>query len=182
MFFNIGGGEILVIAMVALIAVGPEQLPSVLRKIGRFLAQARSVTANLRDEFMSGLDEVNELADPEKWMGSGADDDPVVPRGYAEQQAVTNPAQRRSSDPGVTKPVAADRELGGATGDGEPVDGDPAPVVNEIAAANAMRAEEPAADADDPTLEADSADSVDDADSADDTPDDDREAVDGGTA
>ena len=61
MFFNIGGGEILVIAMVALIAVGPEQLPGLLRKIGRFLGQARSVTSNLRDEFMSGIDEVNEL-------------------------------------------------------------------------------------------------------------------------
>ena len=87
MFFNLGGAEILVIALVALIAVGPEQLPSVLRKLGRFVSQARSITAGLRDEFMSGLDEVKEVADPESWMGSGAEDDPVVPRGYAERQA-----------------------------------------------------------------------------------------------
>lgn len=124
MFFNIGGGEILVIAMVALIAVGPEQLPGLLRKIGRFLGQARSVTSNLRDEFMSGIDEVNELADPKKWMGSGSEDDPVVPRGYAEQQTATNPNQRRSSDPAGK------------------VDGENKPAVNEVAAANAMRAEE----------------------------------------
>jgi sec-independent protein translocase protein TatB len=131
MFFNIGGGEILVIAMVALIAVGPEQLPGLLRKIGRFLGQARSVTSNLRDEFMSGIDEVNELADPDKWMGSGSADDPVVPRGYAEQQTTTNPNQRRSSDPAGEVGV-----------DNEP--GENKPVVNEVAAANAMRAEEPA--------------------------------------
>lgn len=110
MFFNIGGGEILVIALVALIAVGPEQLPGVLRKLGRFAAQARTVTSNLRDEFMSGIDEVNDLVDPEKWTGSGTDDDPVVPRGYAQRRAGR--------------------------------DADPKPAVNEVAAANAMRAEE----------------------------------------
>ena len=86
MFFNVGGAEILVIAMVALIAVGPEQLPGVLRKIGGFVAQARSMTAGLRDEFMSGLDEVSDAANPKTWMGSGSDDDPVVPRGYANKQ------------------------------------------------------------------------------------------------
>ncbi len=115
MFFNIGGGEVLVIALVALIAVGPEQLPSVLRKIGRFVAQARTVTGNLRDEFMSGLDEVNDVVNPEKWTGSGTDDDPVVPRGYAQRQATTESGEQK-------------------------------PAVNEIAAANARRAEPTAPD------------------------------------
>lgn len=86
MFFNIGGAEILVIAMVALIAVGPEQLPSVLRKVGRFVGQARSMTSGIRDEFMSGLDEVKDLADPDEWLGTGSNDDPVVPRGYANRK------------------------------------------------------------------------------------------------
>lgn len=87
MFFNIGGAEILVIAVVALIAIGPEQLPGVMRKVGGFVAQARSVTTGLRDEFMSGMDEISDLTDPKAWMGSGADDDPVVPRGFAQREA-----------------------------------------------------------------------------------------------
>ncbi len=33
MFFNVGGYEILVIAVLALIFIGPEQLPTVMRKI-----------------------------------------------------------------------------------------------------------------------------------------------------
>lgn len=107
MFFNIGGPEILVIAMVALIAVGPDQLPGVLRKIGRYAAQARSMTAGIRDEFMSGLDEVKDMADPDQWLGSGTDDDPVVPRGHATQSS-TDDVQT------VTEP---------ANGDGEPPDG-----------------------------------------------------------
>jgi len=85
MFSNLGGAEILVIAVVVLIAVGPEQLPSVLRKGGRLLAQARSMTSGLRDEFMSGIEDVSDAADPKTWMGSGTEDDPVVPRGYAQK-------------------------------------------------------------------------------------------------
>jgi sec-independent protein translocase protein TatB len=98
MFFNVGGLEILVIAMVALIAVGPEQLPSVMRKVGGFVAEARAMTTGLRDEFMSGLDEVNDLANPEKWMGSGSTDDPVVPRGYAQDQSNGSAPSAEASD------------------------------------------------------------------------------------
>jgi sec-independent protein translocase protein TatB len=83
MFFNLGGAELLVIAVVALVFIGPEQLPTVMRKVGRFLAQARSMTAGLRDEFMSGFDELEEATKPHSWLGTGRDDDPVVPRGYA---------------------------------------------------------------------------------------------------
>jgi sec-independent protein translocase protein TatB len=140
MFFNIGGGEILVIAMVALIAVGPEQLPGLLRKIGRFLSQARAVTGNLRDEFMSGLDDVKDLADTDSWMGSGADDDPVVPRGFANQQRSTDPVQKPSKDAVVTSDEAnTDSDTATETGTADNGD-EPVPVVNEIAAANAMRA------------------------------------------
>ncbi|MDH3681045.1 MAG: twin-arginine translocase TatA/TatE family subunit [Acidimicrobiia bacterium] len=123
MFFNIGGGELLVIAMVALIAVGPEQLPSVLRKIGKGVAQIRAMTAGLRDEFMSGIDEVTDAVDPQKWTGSGSDDDPVVPRGYAKQQ----------------KTERAEAEVGSVDGDSANGSGDDV-VVNKIAQANARSA------------------------------------------
>lgn len=56
--FQVGGPEFLVIVIVALIAVGPDQLPSVVRKIGRWASQFRSVTSGLRSEFMAGIDEI----------------------------------------------------------------------------------------------------------------------------
>jgi len=87
MFSNIGGFEVLVVAIVALIAVGPEQLPSVIRRIGRSAAKARAVTNNIKNEFMAGLDDSDVDAfrqmskDPGSFlMGTGTDDDPVVPR------------------------------------------------------------------------------------------------------
>ncbi len=87
--FNIGGGEVLVIALIALIVVGPEQLPGVLRKAGRYANQFRSVTTSLRQEFMSGIDEL----DPTKWdgRGPGTNESPIVPRGLAGKPADTTP-------------------------------------------------------------------------------------------
>lgn len=88
--FNIGGGEVLVIALIALIVVGPEQLPGVLRKAGRYANQFRSMTTSLRQEFMSGMDEL----DPTKWdeeRGSGSKDSPIVPRGFAGEKADKTP-------------------------------------------------------------------------------------------
>lgn len=84
--FNIGGAEVLVIALIALVVVGPEQLPSVLRKAGQYAAQVRQMSTGLRQEFMSGVEEL----DPTKWdgeRGTGEPDKPIVPRGYAERVA-----------------------------------------------------------------------------------------------
>lgn len=99
MFFNVGGLELLVIAMVALIVVGPEQLPGLMRKIGKYARQARSMSSALRDEFMSGIEEVQDIAKPESWMGTGSDDDPIVPKGFADRVDAesTNGSKDRSS-------------------------------------------------------------------------------------
>jgi len=84
--FNIGGPEVLVIALIALVVVGPEQLPSVLRKAGQYAAQVRQMSTGLRQEFMAGVDEL----DPTNWegeRGTGEPDKPIVPKGYAERVA-----------------------------------------------------------------------------------------------
>jgi Sec-independent protein translocase protein TatA len=80
---NVGGGELVVIALIALIALGPEQLPSVMRKLGALSAQLRSVTTGLKDEFMSGLDRPPNGQPPRTTFDP---DQPIVPRGYAEQR------------------------------------------------------------------------------------------------
>jgi sec-independent protein translocase protein TatB len=102
MLFNVGGYEILVIAVIALIFVGPEQLPTVLRKVGRYAAQMRGMAQGIRDEFMAGLDDVpddlkdltklKDLTSLDSWLGSGTDADPIVPRGFAERQQRTQAA------------------------------------------------------------------------------------------
>lgn len=98
--FNIGGPEVLVIALIALVVVGPEQLPSVLRKAGQYANQFRQMSTGLRQEFMAGVDEL----DPTNWegeRGTGEPDKPIVPKGYAERVAAGE-----DGNPFKAKPVS----------------------------------------------------------------------------
>lgn len=51
---GIGGGELVVIAVVALIVVGPKDLPKMLRQLGRFVGKMR----NMADEFRSSFEDM----------------------------------------------------------------------------------------------------------------------------
>jgi sec-independent protein translocase protein TatB len=66
-FFNIGAGEMMLIAIVLLIAVGPEQLPGVIRRVGRTMGQLKSMSDRLRDDFMSGMNQIEEATDVKSW-------------------------------------------------------------------------------------------------------------------
>lgn len=56
---SLGFSEILVLAVLALIVVGPKDLPLMLRKIGRFMAKMRAMA----NEFRSGFDELARQAE-----------------------------------------------------------------------------------------------------------------------
>ena len=69
--FDFSGSELLVIAIVALVVIGPKDLPKVLRAAGKWAAKARAVAR----EFQSSIDEMireSELADVKKEMESVA--------------------------------------------------------------------------------------------------------------
>jgi sec-independent protein translocase protein TatB len=46
--FGIGFGEMLIIAVILLIAVGPKQLPSMMKTVGKGLREARKASSDLR--------------------------------------------------------------------------------------------------------------------------------------
>lgn len=60
---EIGASELLVIAIVALIVVGPKDLPLLLRKLGQFTARLRGMAAEFRASFdeMARQSELDEL-------------------------------------------------------------------------------------------------------------------------
>jgi sec-independent protein translocase protein TatA len=61
--FNIGTPEMVLIAFIALVVVGPQRLPSLFRQIGRGLAQFRQIQDDVKD--MVNLDQYIDLKDPE---------------------------------------------------------------------------------------------------------------------
>jgi sec-independent protein translocase protein TatB len=60
---GIGGGEYLLIAIVALLVVGPERLPALLNKLGKLVAKARNMANDFRASFdeMARQSELDEL-------------------------------------------------------------------------------------------------------------------------
>ncbi|MDQ2650169.1 MAG: Sec-independent protein translocase protein TatB [Actinomycetota bacterium] len=60
--FNIGGGELVVIAVLALIVLGPQRLPDVARQIGKTMGDLRRVSAGFQREFQTAIDEVDPAA------------------------------------------------------------------------------------------------------------------------
>src|ERR1700743_2283629 len=63
--FNIGWSEYLVIAVIALVAIGPKELPGVLRMVGRWVAKARKMAAEFQGQFQEAMREA-EMADLKK--------------------------------------------------------------------------------------------------------------------
>src|SRR4051794_41056193 len=60
--FDIGWGELLVIGVVALIAIGPKELPGTLRTIGQWMGKIRRMAADFQSQFHEAMREA-EMAD-----------------------------------------------------------------------------------------------------------------------
>ena len=76
---DIGGTELLVIAAVALIVVGPKDLPVLLRKLGQFVAKIRGMANEFRASFdeMARQSELDELRKEVQAMRDGQSTNPM---------------------------------------------------------------------------------------------------------
>ena len=59
--FDIGFLEILVIAVVALLIVGPEEFPYLLRTVGRTFGKLRRVVSSVKDQFDEEMDKAEQV-------------------------------------------------------------------------------------------------------------------------
>jgi len=67
--FDIAWGEFIIIAVVALIVIGPKELPAVLRTIGQWTVKIRRMAAEFQGQFQEALREA-EMADLRKEVDS----------------------------------------------------------------------------------------------------------------
>ncbi|MGO8910977.1 MAG: Sec-independent protein translocase protein TatB [Bradyrhizobium sp.] len=63
--FDISWSEFAIIAVVALIAIGPKELPGVLRMVGQWIGKARKMAAEFQGQFQEAMREA-EMADLKK--------------------------------------------------------------------------------------------------------------------
>ena len=110
-FFGIGLFELVMIAVVALIVLGPERLPGAMREVAKWMRQLRNLSSEFQSQFSEEfkmLDElnprriINEAIDPNATPGASARPGTGQPAKPAAAQPVTPPA----SKPLAPKPPA----------------------------------------------------------------------------
>jgi len=70
--FDIGWSELVIIGVVALIVIGPKELPGVLRMAGQWIGKVRRMAADFQGQFQEAMREA-EMADLKKQVDEFAD-------------------------------------------------------------------------------------------------------------
>jgi sec-independent protein translocase protein TatB len=110
--FDIGWSELVVIAVVALIAIGPKELPGVLRMVGQWIGKARKMASEFQGQFQEAMREA-EMADLKKSF----DEVKEAATGFTGANVMTELKKDVTDALAIDKPV--DAQVAGAIG--EPV-------------------------------------------------------------
>jgi Tat protein translocase TatB subunit len=86
--FNVGGGELLVILLLALIVLGPDKLPEFARKVGRVSSELRRMSQGFQQEMREAID-----------FSDGSDD--AIHRAGRGPRLVAPPPEAAAPDRGV---------------------------------------------------------------------------------
>lgn len=95
--FNVGGMELIVIGLVALVVLGPDKLPGALRQLGTFVGEIRRISRGFQTDLRSALDEAERDAERQRRAAEAAN------RGSAP---ATNPTAGTAPDPGAAAAAA----------------------------------------------------------------------------
>jgi sec-independent protein translocase protein TatB len=97
--FDIASGELLLVALVALLVIGPKDLPRVLRYVGQWVGKARRMASHFR----SGIDEMVRQSELEELEKKWAEDNARIMREHPpvrEYDSLPPPdAANTASDP-----------------------------------------------------------------------------------
>ena len=128
--FNVGGPEILVILLVALVILGPEQLPKAMRTFGNVMAEVRKVSGGFQAEMRKAIDSIDDSGSSSSSSSSTSSTSPTSststpkPPATTPEEADVTEVVARNTD------AATDPAAGGSTstdaGDGSGRDDPPA--------------------------------------------------------
>lgn len=91
--FNVGGGELLVILLVAMIVLGPTKLPEAARQVGGFLNHIRRVSNDFKRELQDAVPEeltelTRDLDETRRTLRSSLTDDAIERKARAKGRAL----------------------------------------------------------------------------------------------
>ena len=99
---NLGTGELLVIAVLALVVLGPDRLPGAARQAGRALAELRKISSGFQREVQDAMREVTPTLPP---LPPQAESPINRPRRRAPLQARESAAEQLGGDGTNTSPI-----------------------------------------------------------------------------
>jgi sec-independent protein translocase protein TatB len=112
--FDIGWSELVVIGVVALIAIGPKELPGVLRTVGQYMGKVRRMASEFQGQFQEAMREA-EMADIKKSVDEMTESAKGLTN-FDPLGDVKNEIDSFTSDPlGASKPAESETASGASS-------------------------------------------------------------------
>jgi sec-independent protein translocase protein TatB len=121
--FNLQGGELVIILLLALVVLGPEKLPDAMRKMGQFYGELRKMSTSFQREFKAAVDEpMKEVRDTANLLRDSADFRKLSEGERTEKPKSAEMAPIAPADPSVDPTTEIPVEAALEAPSGTPVD------------------------------------------------------------
>ncbi len=107
--FNVGGPEILVVLLVALVVLGPEELPKAMKTFGNIMGQVRKLSSGFQAEMRSAMNTMDVTNVAKQAMNPSSDTSGSSP-------STSNPASGAEPSSGSSTPVSPTSGTGPVSG------------------------------------------------------------------
>jgi sec-independent protein translocase protein TatB len=91
-FFGIGLFELVLIAVIALVVLGPERLPGAMREVAKYMRQLRQISGEFQSQFSEELQLLDEI-NPKRIIDDAIKPPPAKPAGQQPLKPTTPPAR-----------------------------------------------------------------------------------------
>ena len=98
--FEVGFSELLLIAVIGLLVLGPQKLPGLARQVGRWMGRARTMARQFRDQ----LEEESFLEETKLSTSANSSGNKIVPPAIAAAAVAAAPGEEKSPHPFASVP------------------------------------------------------------------------------
>ena len=141
--FDIGWGELVVIGIVALVVIGPKELPTVMRTMGQWMGKIRRMASEFQGQFQEAMRE-SELADLKKQIDSlkdttnNLDFNPVETARKEIEGALEDKPKTSELEPSMAEAQSSSAVVGEGSATSEPAATSPTATAAEVPASPSL--------------------------------------------